>query len=292
MPLPPLIITACDPALDTSRDEPQPRSNVAAIVESICQSGQAGAAISHHHGVNTYSPDRGYELNEADTNETVRQVRANSDIIIQMGGPIAVMMGSSQGRDNLGRLWKDASIDQVSVLTNHMEFVATGLARTNSRDSLREAIEFCHEEGVRPEFEVWQVGDVWNLRWALDQAGAKPPYWVELLHGGEGSAWSPAILEETLLRADHLPEGSLWHVNAYTPPKGRLTPEEHSRFLAQVIAQGGHVRIGREDRPELRTGVPATNNASLVEHIADIGRALGREIATPSRAREMLGLPR
>ena len=54
---------------------------------------------------------------------------------------------------------------------------------------------------------------------------------------------------------------------------------------------GGHVRVGIEDsiyfnypKKELAT------NVKLVERIVRISKELGREIATPSEAREILGL--
>lgn len=155
---------------------------------------------------------------------------------------------------------------------------------------MKKSLLFCREQGVKPEYEVWQMGGIWNLRYLLKESGIEPPHWVEMLHGAEGAAWSPATIEETLHRVAYLPEGCLWHANAYTAPKGTMTPEEHTRFLTDVILRGGHVRIGKEDRPELTSGHEARTNAELVEHIAWIARKLGRKIATAAEARQMLGL--
>ena len=52
---------------------------------------------------------------------------------------------------------------------------------------------------------------------------------------------------------------------------------------------GGHVRTGMEDVLEYEKGVPATN-AMLVERVVRIAKAVGREIATPAEAREILGI--
>jgi 3-keto-5-aminohexanoate cleavage enzyme len=54
---------------------------------------------------------------------------------------------------------------------------------------------------------------------------------------------------------------------------------------------GGHVRVGFEDNIYLSKGVPAKSNAELVEKVVRIARELGREIATPAEAREILHLP-
>ncbi len=58
-----------------------------------------------------------------------------------------------------------------------------------------------------------------------------------------------------------------------------------------AIAMGGHVRVGLEDnlffdneRKRLAT------NRELVERVAGLAGLMGRRIATPKKAREMLGI--
>jgi 3-keto-5-aminohexanoate cleavage enzyme len=54
---------------------------------------------------------------------------------------------------------------------------------------------------------------------------------------------------------------------------------------------GGHVRVGFEDNIYIERGVLAKSNGELVEKVVRIAKELGREIATPNEAREILGLP-
>jgi 3-keto-5-aminohexanoate cleavage enzyme len=54
-----------------------------------------------------------------------------------------------------------------------------------------------------------------------------------------------------------------------------------------AIAHGGHVRVGLEDTNKLPNGEIATNY-ELVEHVVEMAKAMGREIATPAEAREIL----
>lgn len=56
------------------------------------------------------------------------------------------------------------------------------------------------------------------------------------------------------------------------------------------ILLGGHVRVGFEDNVYLEKGVLAKSNGELVEKAVRIAKELGREIATPAEAREILGL--
>jgi 3-keto-5-aminohexanoate cleavage enzyme len=57
-----------------------------------------------------------------------------------------------------------------------------------------------------------------------------------------------------------------------------------------AMAMGGHVRTGLEDNLYYHKGQLATSNAQLVERLVRIAGELGRPIATPAVARELLGL--
>ena len=53
---------------------------------------------------------------------------------------------------------------------------------------------------------------------------------------------------------------------------------------------GGHVRVGLEDNLYLSRGVLAPSNAALVERAVQLVELLGRSVATPAQARNILGL--
>jgi len=57
-----------------------------------------------------------------------------------------------------------------------------------------------------------------------------------------------------------------------------------------AIIDGGHVRVGFEDNVYLSKGVLAKSNGELVSKVVRMAKELGREIATPAEAREILGL--
>ncbi len=60
-------------------------------------------------------------------------------------------------------------------------------------------------------------------------------------------------------------------------------------MVAQAVLLGGHVRVGLEDNLYLDKGVFASN-AQLVERAVALINQMGSTIATPARAREILGL--
>jgi len=53
---------------------------------------------------------------------------------------------------------------------------------------------------------------------------------------------------------------------------------------------GGHVRVGIEDNLYYQKGQLATNQ-QLVARMARIAAEVGRPVATPDEARQILGLP-
>ena len=57
-----------------------------------------------------------------------------------------------------------------------------------------------------------------------------------------------------------------------------------------AIIDGGHVRVGFEDNVYLSKGVLAKSNGELVEKVVRMAREMGRQIASPAEAREILSL--
>jgi 3-keto-5-aminohexanoate cleavage enzyme len=57
-----------------------------------------------------------------------------------------------------------------------------------------------------------------------------------------------------------------------------------------AIIDGGHVRVGFEDNTMIAKGKMANSNGELVEKVVRLAKELGREIANPAEAREILGL--
>jgi 3-keto-5-aminohexanoate cleavage enzyme len=57
-----------------------------------------------------------------------------------------------------------------------------------------------------------------------------------------------------------------------------------------ALRLGGHARVGLEDNIYIEKGVLAKGSWELVARAAASARAAGREIATPARARQLLGI--
>jgi uncharacterized protein (DUF849 family) len=64
------------------------------------------------------------------------------------------------------------------------------------------------------------------------------------------------------------------------------------RTIAQAILLNGGVRVGLEDSLYIQPGELAKSNAQQVEQTVKLIRYLGFDVASPSEARQMLGLNR
>ena len=80
---------------------------------------------------------------------------------------------------------------------------------------------------------------------------------------------------------ESLPAGSTFTVSGIGKSQVQMT--------TMAILLGGHVRTGLEDVIEYSPGVPATNEM-LVQRVVRLAEELGREVATTTEAREILGL--
>ncbi|HEX8714115.1 MAG TPA: 3-keto-5-aminohexanoate cleavage protein, partial [Solirubrobacteraceae bacterium] len=61
-------------------------------------------------------------------------------------------------------------------------------------------------------------------------------------------------------------------------------------MMAVTLALGGHIRTGLEDVVYVGPGVFAESNAQLVTRARALCDAIGRPVATPAQAREILGV--
>jgi 3-keto-5-aminohexanoate cleavage enzyme len=255
----PLIITATPNICWLQPDIPYPRS-ADAMAEEARRCQDAGASILHMHA--------------DDWIGTIAAVRRDTDLIVQCGmssHPIPQRM-----------VVFEQGADMISIITSHHDEAFTGLDvhALHSREELAEYGRLSREYGVQLEYETWHTGAIWNLRYLIEHDLVDPPYFTSLFFGWPGGSWSPPTIEEYLRRVAALPEGCVSTVSVMAP--------EQVRILAAATVQGDHVRVGTEDYPFDRTGRPAQTH-QLVAEVADIARAVGRPIATPAQAREIIG---
>ena len=139
--------------------------------------------------------------------------------------------------------------------------------------------------GTRFEFECYDVGQLYNLAYFVDQGVVKPPYFIQAIFGILGGLGpDPENLCVMRTTADRLFGRENYQFSVLGAGRHQLP------FVTMAAIMGGNVRVGLEDSIYLTKGVKAKTCAEQVGKIRRILEELSMEIATPDEAREMLKL--
>ncbi|MEM0944871.1 MAG: 3-keto-5-aminohexanoate cleavage protein, partial [Pseudomonadota bacterium] len=145
--------------------------------------------------------------------------------------------------------------------------------------------ELGEKHGTRFEFECYDLGHLYNLAWFVDKGLVKPPFFIQMVFGilgGMGAELDHMVhLHRTAERL--FGEGTYeWSVLA--------AGKNQMRFATQAAMLGGNLRVGLEDSLYIGKGELATSNAQQVTRVRQIVENLGLSVATPTEARDRLGL--
>jgi 3-keto-5-aminohexanoate cleavage enzyme len=136
------------------------------------------------------------------------------------------------------------------------------------------------ERGIKPELEVFNDGHLNEVHGLLERRDVADPAYATLICG-PGTLTRPRP-RNFLNLVSNLPEGAAFNTLGF----GR----HQLPFATMGILFGGHVRVGLEDNVYYEAGELAESNAQLVERVAGLAAELGRPVATPDEARELLRL--
>ena len=137
------------------------------------------------------------------------------------------------------------------------------------------------ENHIKPEYECFEMGHLDTIL-HLARKGEVPgdPMQFNFVLGVFGC--TPATADNLAWLVKNIPASSTWTATGI----GRY----EFPLAAAAIEMGGHVRVGFEDNLYLSKGVLAKNNGELVAKAARMAHELGREIANPAEARQILSL--
>ncbi|NBX91870.1 MAG: 3-keto-5-aminohexanoate cleavage protein [Proteobacteria bacterium] len=175
---------------------------------------------------------------------------------------------------------------RIAPLTLKPEMASFNLGTINFGDEIfvntfpdmRKLAAAFKDENVIPEYEVYDVGHLDNLKKLIREGIIKSPYHCQFVLGVPG-ALSGSISTLNFLVAN-LPENSHWAVAGI----GKV----ELPLAVHAILMGGHVRVGLEDNIYYSKGIAAKSNAQLVERIVRIANEVERPIATIADARKLL----
>lgn len=266
-----LIITAALTGAEVTRDIqpnlPVTPEEIGIAAKDCCD---AGASIVHVHARDEEgNPTQSYEVYKA----IKEAIESRSNIIFQ----------PSTG----GAVWHQPEERLQPVeLQPEMATLSCGTCNfgkdvfMNSEEYIEQFATKMKKLGVKPEIEVFERGMINNALRLVKKGLVEKPLHFDFVLGVPGAC--PGTPEDLMHMVRMIPEGSTWTVAGI----GR-----HELPLATMaIVLGGHVRVGFEDNIYYKKGELAKSNAQLVERIVRLADELGREVATPDEAREILGI--
>jgi uncharacterized protein (DUF849 family) len=260
------------------------------VADAAIEAAQAGAAVVHVH---VRDPETGQGSRDpALFRETVDMIRDSGvDMIINltagMGGD---WVPSAQdpslpgpGSDMIGPEERLAHVveckpDICSLDCGTMNF-AGDFAYINTAPFLRRMAEMVQEMGVKPELEVFDLGQIRLARSLIDDGLIDAPPMFQLCLG---IPWGAGADTETMTAMKQaLPADALW--------AGFGISRMQMPMVAQAVLLGGNVRVGLEDNIYLDKGVLASNGM-LVERAVEIIERMGARVLGPDEARAKIGL--
>jgi uncharacterized protein (DUF849 family) len=271
-----------------------------AIAEQAVAAVKAGAAIIHLHArdprTGRPSPD------PAHFRVPVEALREHTDAILNIstGGSADMTV---EERLAPARHWAP---ELASLNMGSMNFVFTAAARrvehwlhaweqpyvrgsadrifANTFTQIEQTVTELGALGTRFEFECYDVGHLYTLAHFADREIVRPPFWIQTIYGILGGIGADQENLTHMVRiADRL-FGNDYVMSSFAAGRHQMD------FMTAAALHGGHVRVGLEDNLMIARGALATDNAQQVSKAATILSELGRTIATPAQARDILAL--
>ena len=253
------------------------------IAAEVYRSWNEGASLAHIHA-------RDKEGRATTEPEVFREIYR---LIREKGCDIILEFSTSAGRGpqaNVEDGFKvlEANPEMASVDIGIAVFMREGEERITpwTRSYNERITKVMVEKGIKPEFEIYGFGGIGEVNYLVEHVSPSKPYWFNLV----------LDMQRTLQNATPFTPKNLIHLVDQLPPDSMFmtmgVAAAETPAVTQSILLGGHARVGFEDNVYYRKGVLAKSNAELVARVALIGTELGRKVATPDEARELLGIPK
>lgn len=244
------------------------------IADAAVESAKGGAAIAHIHvrDPQTGAPEFKRELFK----QVLDRIREKSNMIVNLTTSGLRL----KGPDIISQRLEPISLkpDICSLDLGSMNF--RDLVFNNPPQWSQEAAKCMQENDVKPEIEVFEIGHIYQAVDLIERGLVDSPPYFQLCMGVKwGIEASP---ENLLFMKSKLPLDATWSVLG--------TGKDQMPMITMGILLGGNVRVGFEDNIFIKKGVLAKSNAQMAETAADLAERLGRSVATPEEARQMLGI--
>lgn len=267
-----LVTVAPTGAENAKADVPSLPVTLDELVSTALACQAAGAALVHVHLRDEQAQPT---LEPARLTDAVAALRDSTELVVQLSTGGAVT---------------DPEADRLAVLDALPDSASCSMGTVNFGDDvflnrwafIVELHTRMQDRGIVPEYEVFDLGQMASLQRLLDRHGlpAGGHVHVDLVMGVPGGM--PGTAAALVAALCDLPAGATFSATGV----GRTSLP----VALAALSAGGHLRVGLEDTPNIAPGVPARDNAQLVERAAELARLAQRPPLSPGQARELLGI--
>ena len=286
-----IVTCAVTGAGDTLGKHPEVPVTPEQISNAAIAAAKAGASVAHIH---VRDPETG--LGSRDTNlfkEVVERIRdSETDVVINltagMGGDwIPSEEDPSMpgpGTDMIGPEERLAHVKEIhpeicSLDCGTMNFGNGNEIYISPPGYLREMASMIQEWGVKPELEVFELGQIRFAKQMIKEGLINEPPMFQICLGIPWGA--EQTVDSMKVMKDELPTNASWASFGI----GRM----QMPMAAAAVAMGGNVRVGLEDNLYLEKGVLASND-QLVTRVIEIIQRMGSRVLSPKETRDKLKL--
>ena len=286
-----IVTCAVTGAGDTLGKHPEVPVTPEQISNAAIAAAKAGASVAHIH---VRDPETG--LGSRDTNlfkEVVERIRdSETDVVINltagMGGDWVPSKENPSmpgpGTDMIGPEERLAHVKEIhpeicSLDCGTMNFGNGNEIYISPPGYLREMASMIQEWGVKPELEVFELGQIRFAKQMIKEGLINEPPMFQICLGIPWGA--EQTVDSMKVMKDELPTNASWASFGI----GRM----QMPMAAAAVAMGGNVRVGLEDNLYLEKGVLASND-QLVIRIIEIIQRMGSRVLSPQETRDKLKL--
>ena len=270
------------------------------IVDSAVAASEAGAAILHIH---VREPETGKPSSDLGLfREVLAGIGERCDAIAQptSGGGVGMtieerarvvtecrpeMATFNCGSFNFGIFQVRHRPEMAPWEVEYLESTRDYVFRNTFADLYRLS-ELFREAGAKPEYEVYDVGHLYNLAHLAEQGLVDFPIHMQFVLGVLGA--NAAAIDQ-LVHMRRTAE-SLFGDAGFTWSAAGVGYPGQFHLAASALMMGGHMRVGLEDNLRVELDRRAASNAELVEKAMTLAPLLDREPVGGPGAREILGL--
>ncbi len=263
------------------------------IADSAIEAAKAGAAIVHLH---VREPKTGAgSRSVAYYKEAVDRIRSSGvDVIINltagMGGDLVLgppekPLPQDKSTDLVGATERLLHVKELlpeicTLDCGTMNFLGgTDNIMVNGPATLKVMAKLMQDYGVKPECEVFDTGQLWQVKDLMKDGLLDDPVLIQLCMGIPYGA--PSDVNSFMAMVNNMPAGAIWSSFAIS--------RMQMPWVAQAVLAGGNVRVGLEDNIYLSKGVLATNG-QLVDRSVTILENMGVSVMGPADVRKKLKL--